>query len=315
MSRPRREGRRALQPRPRRREAAVRGVREARRLARPARRSETDLRHHRRPQSPLQGLRRHRRALHQSQPRALQPEDPERPGREDGEHRALRRHLRQQADDDERAGGGGRAATEGARGLHAGERARGDRAARLSGGAEADGRIVGTAAEQGERSRRRRNHPRAQGNARQLSPQHFLHPGIREEAGPRHPRVPGRAGNDLRDLPHLAELDHQHRPRRLVEQLPDHAGARRHLHARRQGVRRRRRGARPVRGSGSRAAGERSELHDGVPQQHRADQREHPRSHGGLLPRRREARLERGQRLAGESPHLAAISLAEGASA
>ena len=106
---------------------------------------------------------------------------------------------------------------------------------------------------------------------------HFLHPGIRQEAGPRHPRVPGRPGDDLRDLSHLAELDHQHRPRRLVEQLPDHAGARRHLHPRRQGVRRRRGGARPVRGSGSRAARERSQLHDGVPQQHRADQREHSR--------------------------------------
>ena len=76
----------------------------------------------------------------------------------------------------------------------------------------------------------------------------------------------------------------------IVEQLPDHAGARRHLHARRQGVRRRRRGARPVRGSGSRAARERSQLHDGVPEQHRADQREHPRAHGRLLPRRGEAR-------------------------
>ncbi len=74
--------------------------------------------------------------------------------------------------------------------------------------------------------------PRAQGNARQLSPQHLLHPGIREEAGPRHPRVPGRTGNDLRDLSHVAELDHQYRARRLVEQLPDHAGARRHLHPR-----------------------------------------------------------------------------------
>ena len=41
--------------------------------------------------------------------------------------------------------------------------------------------------------------------------------------------------DDLRDLPHLAELDHQHRARRLVEQLPDHAGAGRHLHARGQG--------------------------------------------------------------------------------
>ena len=39
-------------------------------------------------QPSLPALRRHRRALHQSQPRALQPEDPERPGRQDGEHRA-----------------------------------------------------------------------------------------------------------------------------------------------------------------------------------------------------------------------------------
>ena len=49
------------------------------------------------------------------------------------------------------------------------------------------------------------------------------------------------AGDDLRDLPHLAELDHQHGARRLVEQLPGHAGAGRHLHAR--GARRGRRRA------------------------------------------------------------------------
>ena len=41
-------------------------------------------------------------------------------------------------------------------------------------------------------------------------------------------------GDDLRHLPHVAELDHQHGARRLVEQLPDHAGAGRHLHPRGQ---------------------------------------------------------------------------------
>ena len=64
-------------------------------------------------------------------------------------------------------------------------------------------------------------------------------------------------------------------------------------------VRRRRRRARSVRGSRSRPAGQRSELHDGVPQQHRADQREHPGAHGRLLPEGRDGRLERRQRLAG----------------
>ena len=65
--------------------------------------------------------------------------------------------------------------------------------ARLSRRAQADRRLVGAPAEQGQRPRRRRGDPRAQGDARQLSPQHLLHPGIREEAGARHPRVPGRA--------------------------------------------------------------------------------------------------------------------------
>jgi [lysine-biosynthesis-protein LysW]--L-2-aminoadipate ligase len=48
----------------------------------------------------------------------------------------------------------------------------------------------------------------------------------------------------------------------------------------------------------ARAAGQRSELHDGVPQQHRADQREHPRPDGGFLREGRHRRLGRGQRLA-----------------
>ena len=53
---------------------------------------------------------------------------------------------------------------------------------------------------------------------------------------------------------------------------------------------------------GSRPAGQRSELHDGVPQQHRADQREHSRAHGGLLPGGGRRRMGRRQRLAGRRP-------------
>ena len=50
---------------------------------------------------------------------------------------------------------------------------------------------------------------------------------------------------------------------------------------------------------GPRPPRQRSELHDGVPQQHRADQREHPGAHGGLLSEGRARRMGRRQRLAG----------------
>ena len=63
-------------------------------------------------------------------------------------------------------------------------------------------------------------------------------------------------------------------------------------------VRRRRRGARPVRGSRSRPARQRSQLHDGVPQQHRADRRQHPGHGRRLRAEGGEGRLGRGQRLA-----------------
>ena len=70
-------------------------------------------------------------------------------------------------------------------------------------------------------------------------------------------------------------------------------------------MRRRRGGARSVRGSGSRPARERSELHDGVPQQHRADQREHPRAHGGLLPDVANDGWDAANGWPDEGPHLA----------
>ena len=62
----------------------------------------------------------------------------------------------------------------------------------LPGGAQARGRLVGPAAVEGQRSRRRRGAARAQGDAGQLPPQRLLHPGVRREADARHPQLRGR---------------------------------------------------------------------------------------------------------------------------
>ncbi len=91
------------------------------------------------------------------------------------------------------------------------------------------------------------------------------------------------ARDDLRDLSHLTKLDHQHGTRRQLEQLSGHAGTRRSVHARGARCRWRPRGARSLRGSRSWSSGQRGQLHDGVPQQHRAHQREHSGAHGRLL--------------------------------
>ena len=88
------------------------------------------------------------------------------------------------------------------------------------------------------------------------------------------------------------------RPAGIVEQLPDHAGARGHLHPGGSCSRWRSRRARPVRGSRPRPARQRSQLHDGVSQQHRADQRQHSGAHGGLLSASSARGLEHSQRLA-----------------
>ena len=96
------------------------------------------------------------------------------------------------------------------------------------------------------------------------------------QAAARHPRLCGRQRDHLRHLPHLRALDHQHGARRQGDQLPGHAGARRHLRGGGPGRGRRRGGHRRVRGSRSGPADQRSQLHDGVPQQHRADRRQYP---------------------------------------
>jgi hypothetical protein len=90
---------------------------------------------------------------------------------------------------------------------------------------------------EGQRPRRGRGDPGAQGHARQLPPRRLLHPGVRPQAGTGHPLIRGRRRDDLRDLPRLAPLDHEHRPGRGGDQLPGHAGARRPVEPGRRGGR------------------------------------------------------------------------------
>jgi [lysine-biosynthesis-protein LysW]--L-2-aminoadipate ligase len=72
--------------------------------------------------TPVRRLRRGGGTLHQPRPRALQPAHPQRPRRQDRQHRAGGGQLRQQAADDQRADRGGRAAAALSGRLHAGKR-------------------------------------------------------------------------------------------------------------------------------------------------------------------------------------------------
>ena len=115
------------------------------------------------------------------------------------------------------------------------------RGARLPGRDEAGRRLVGPAAGAGQRPRRRRGDPGAQGHARLLPPRRLLHPGVRQQAGPRHPLLRRRRRDDLRHLPRLAALDHQHRPRRRRPATARSPPSSTRSPGRRRGGRRRRR--------------------------------------------------------------------------
>ena len=52
----------------------------------------------------------------------------------------------------------------------------------------------------------------------------LLHSGVHRQAGIRHSLLRCRRRNDLRHLPHLRPLDHQHGPGRQGVELPRHAG-------------------------------------------------------------------------------------------
>ena len=79
-----------------------------------------------------------------------------------------------------------------------------------------------------------------------------------------------------RDSP---QLDNEHGPRRPGVRVPGFAGTERPVRAGRQGRRRRMCRHRRAGGSGTRAAGERGQLHDGVPQQCAAHRRRYSRPH------------------------------------